>query len=98
MGIIGNNVVLGFGDVLISGKVDQFYSPTTQIRFSQLMSADATPDHDHVDHGVVPVTLTMDLAGLEKLNFMTNDILSKIYDRQAKHLESLSGSLQTQDS
>jgi len=98
MAIIGTNVVMGFGDVLLSGHVKGITTePTAQIRFSQLDNPHYDPDVDSVDKSVTPITITTDLEGLETLHKMVSGLLTAIYERQIYHLEKIKNSLQTEE-
>ena len=97
MSIIGKNVVMGFGDVGISGRLKgTVFDPTAKIKFYQLDSPHYNPDPDNADHSVVPVTLVADLRALELLHNLTGQLLNDIYDRQLIELNREKERLQAQ--
>ena len=99
MAIIGNHVVMGFGDVGISGRLKgTAFDPTAKIEFYQLVSPHYDPCVENADPSVVPITLVADIRALEILHNLTGQLLNDIYDRQLIQLDREKQRLQTQKS
>lgn len=95
MAIIGNHILLGYGDVGISVKLDgTIADPFAQFKFYQLDSPHFDPDNE--DTSVIPITLTMNVGALELLNRTTCELLSKIYNEQSHAFDRVKKRLQTE--
>ena len=97
MGIIGNYVVMGFGDVGISANLKgTVFDPTVKIKFYQLDSAHYDPDLANADKSVTPVTIVSDIRSLEILHNLTGQLLQAVYDQQLIELNHKKDCLQAQ--
>ena len=97
MSIIGNYVVMGFGDVGISARLKgTVFDPSAKIQFYQLDSPHYDPDPANADKSVTPVTIVADIRALEILHNLTGQLLSDVYDRQLIELNREKERLQSQ--
>lgn len=97
MGILGKNVVMGFGDVGISARLKgTVFDPTAKIQFYQLDSPHYDPAPENEDKSIVPVNVVADLRALELLHDLTGKLLNEIYDQQLRELNRGKERLQAQ--
>ena len=97
MGILGRNVVMGFGDVGISARLKgTVFDPTAKIQFYQLDSPHYDPAPENEDKSIAPVNVVADLRALELLHDLIGKLLSEIYDRQLSELNREKERLQAQ--
>lgn len=97
MAILGRDVVMGFGDVGISAKLNgTVFDPCVKIRFYQLESPHLDPSPENEDTSVIPVSIVADLRSLELLHSLTGKLLNAIYDRQLAELNGDKERLQVQ--